>query len=168
MRDALDRYYTPDEVAGKLVRELPISGRVLEPHVGGGAFLRAMPSGVEVTAGDIDPLAPGLTNASRCYVGDFEAHRGSYDWVIGNPPYRHAEAHVRHALTLAPDVAFLLRLAFLESRRRRPFWDEHPPYHVWILSRRPSFTGGATDNSAYAWFWWSTRAPGSLPTMSWL
>lgn len=157
MRDALDRYYTPDDVARRCLElHTWISGEVLEPHVGGGAFVRALEPhrDARLTVGDMDPNAPGLELAPRSYVGDFLEHRGEYDWVIGNPPYKVAEAHVRHALHLADRVGFLLRLAFLESQRRRPFWNTHPPSGVWVLSRRPSFTGGSTDNSAYAWFVW--------------
>jgi hypothetical protein len=154
MRRELDQYYTPDDVARKLVAKLPrIHGRVLEPHVGGGAFARAL-AGHDLTCGDLDPSAPGLPLGRRAYVGEFLDYQESHDWIIGNPPYRDAEAHVRHALKLAPRVAFLLRLAFLESVKRGDLWMNHPPAHVWVLQKRPSFTGGRTDSCAYGWFYW--------------
>jgi hypothetical protein len=151
---------------------------VLEPHVGGGAFIEALVGlDVDVTAGDIDPTAPGLEigargHRGRSYVGDFLEHREKYDWVIGNPPYKGAIDQITHALTLAPRVAFLLRLAFLESRSRAPFWEAHPPAFVWVLTTRPSFlsstTGkGRTDQYAYAWFFWDAIDTGA-PRLGWL
>lgn len=83
------------------------------------------------------------------------ALRGAPDWIVGNPPFTGAEAHVRMALREASvGVAFLLRLAFLESAARIPFWREHPAADVHVLSRRPSFTGSGTDSAAYGWFVW--------------
>ncbi len=149
-----DRYYTPDGVAAALVGVLPrISGTVLEPHAGGGAFARAL-QGHDLTVCDIDHGAPGLELGRRACVGDFLEYTEPHDWIIGNPPYKAAEAHLRHALELAPRVAFLLRLAFLESERRRQLWRAHPPRKVWVLANRPSFTGGRTDSCAYGWFFW--------------
>jgi len=169
VRDQLDRYYTPDKVATALgaVTE-NIKGRVLEPHVGGGAFAGAL-AGQDLTVGDVDPAAPGLDLGKRAYVGDFLDYNTPHDWVIGNPPYKQAEEHIRHALELAPCAAFHLRLAFLESVRRKEFWDLHPPLKVWVLRRRPSFTGGGTDGCAYGWFIWDAyqiRAP-QIGWVSW-
>jgi hypothetical protein len=48
----------------------------------------------------------------------------------------------------------LLRLAFLESKRRFNFWQQYPVNKLYILSQRPSFTGKGTDATAYAWFVW--------------
>ena len=157
-RDPLDRYYTPDAVARACVAVLPeLTGRVLEPHCGGGAFARlvlAKPA-ASLHTGDIDPEAPGRELGSPAFLGSFLEHWETYDWVIGNPPYATAEEHCRHALRLAPRVAFLLRLAFLESQRRISFWAEFPPHTVWVLSARPSFTfDGQTDSAAYGWFYW--------------
>jgi len=82
------------------------------------------------------------------------------NWVVGNPPYLAAEAHIRHALRLAPNVAFLLRLGFLESAKRLSFWGQHPPSEVHVLAQRPSFTGKGTDSAAYGWFVWRTGRAG--------
>ena len=58
--DALERYYTPDDLAAFVVGLLPPVATVLEPHAGGGAFLRALetagPRGdLHVKASDIRP-----------------------------------------------------------------------------------------------------------------
>ena len=175
-RRALDAYYTPDDLAEALVSVLPVQewDTALEPSCGGGAFVRAMQRRkMQVLGMDIDGEAAGLRGLSHAIVADFLAYDFAYHeplWVIGNPPFSDAEAHVRHALDVTDrHVAFLLRLAFLESRKRVPFWREHPPRKVWVLSERPSFTGGATDSCAYGWFWFDKehRGPTELGWLSW-
>lgn len=164
-RRELDAYNTPDEVAERLVRALWFErgAVVLEPHAGGGAFVRALRQrDVIVYANDIaetggaswiDPARCSLGDFLDLQIGQFELIR-ALDWIVGNPPFTDAEAHIRHALTLAPNVAFLLRLAMLESARRRALWAETPLADVFVLPERPSFTGGTTDSAAYAWFVW--------------
>ena len=162
-RVTLDAYYTPDAVAVSCVAATPIADHasVLEPHAGGGAFLRALVRpGRKVAALDINPDAPGLRSPGieSSEVDDFLTwDPGQYrpDWTVGNPPFVGAEAHVRRALSLSRvGCAFLLRLAFLESAERVPFWRDHPPATVLVFNKRPSFTGGKTDSCAYGWFIW--------------
>lgn len=77
------------------------------------------------------------------------------------PPIPVAEKHVRRALALvAPGghVTYVLRMAFLESEDRIPFWKEHGSGNglvtVYALARRLSFTGGSTDATSYGFFHW--------------
>jgi len=168
-----DAYYTPDDVAQKCVATIGYrisKTRIIEPSAGGGAFLRAVLQYAwrsNTVACDVDPDASGLRIAGAHHVGDFLTMPQPEDvaplpvWVIGNPPYKHAMEHVEHALSLAfPEycphggVAFLLRLAFVESEARRAFWRKWPVTELHILSKRPSFTGGKTDSCAYAFFVW--------------
>jgi len=44
----------------------------------------------------------------------------------------------------------------LESKKRKDFWQRHPVNGLYVLSERPSFTGGKTDAAAYAWFVWNS------------
>lgn len=149
----LDSYQTPDPLATALVAELPIptGSWVLEPHAGGGAFVRALRGrGHNVVAVDINPASPIALD----HVGDFLDYRPTEPvaWAVGNPPFRGFEEHVRHALTVAPNVAFLLRLAAMESASRVRLWRSWPLRHVWVLAERPSFTRGGTDSAAYGFF----------------
>ena len=178
-RRALDAYYTPDDLAVRLAGLLDIrrGHTVLEPHVGGGAWARAVrqvhPSAIlHVT--DIDPNAAGrgVDGAISLPAVDFTASNVGdlYDWIVGNPPFGAAETHVRLALSRAYRVAFLLRLAFLESLSRIDLWETHPPAEVHVLAKRPSFTGGGTDSAAYALFIWDQRVTTtrSRPQLSWV
>mgnify|MGYP001607363117 FL=1 len=177
-----DAYYTPPALAEHLVGLLgPWGGRVvLEPSAGGGAFVRALlAAGTEVVfTNDINPDAPGqaLVAPTHRRTKDFlDLARidvwcgGPPDWIVGNPPFRVWREHVEHALTIAPRVAFLLRLAALESRARYDFWQRTPARRVWVLSERPSFTGGGNDNAAYGFFVWERGWAGTteLSVASW-
>jgi predicted RNA methylase len=106
-RIPLDAYYTDDRVALAITREVmrhiiimddpPL--RVMEPHVGGGAFIRAFKSfgnpNIKYTAMDLNPEAEGLALADyKMPGGDFlefaenwNDKRKPYDIVIGNPPF---------------------------------------------------------------------------------
>jgi hypothetical protein len=170
----LDAYYTPDALASFLVNLLPIHGNdlVLEPSAGGGAFVKALLHKTnQVVAIDLNPDAPGLKMVGSA-VCDFldVLPPNPPDWIIGNPPYFNASEHVEHALNCTDrHVGFLLRLAFLESKRRAAFWKKNPCRKVFVLSERPSFTGGRTDNSAYGFFWWDIlhNGPTELEVISW-
>ena len=177
-RAVLDAYFTPDNLAQTLVGTLNLAPRTVawEPHAGGGSFVRALRDvGAEVFASDVNPDAPGLSVCGVGFCADFTKIDRLPDdcrpgWIIGNPPYEQAVSHVRRALSWSGiGVAFLLRLAFLEGKGRIPFWREPPAARVYVLSERPSFTGGKTDSCAYGWFIWDRRHIGAteLCVLSW-
>jgi len=180
-RQAHDAYFTPPALARAVVGALDLPGlhprpRILEPHVGEGAFLNAAlerwPEATYVAFDVVNRQAhcpPGGVFMCEDFLATHEYAK--YELIIGNPPYSRptgrfskkgtpmmehaAEDHVRKALALSNDyVVFLLRLAFLESRERAKFWKAHPCWQVWALSERPSFTGGGTDSCAYGVFIW--------------
>ena len=83
-----------------------------------------------------------------------------FDWSITNPGFYLALEFLKKSLVEADSVAFLLRLNFLGSQKRRAFWQQHPVKTLLVLSERPSFTvNGKTDSTEYAWFIWSSRVP---------
>ena len=182
-RRELDAYYTPDELALACLRWLVRdgfyrAGTVLEPSCGRGAFVRAarVYTARPIVAVDIAPerkLDALAAGAATVHIGDFLGQSlGPFDLIVGNPPFSGAEPHVRHAFSHRGEwgsVAFLLRLAFLESKERRDFWRENPASKVYVFSERPSFTGGRTDSAAYGLFVWQrgwTR-PTELEVVSW-
>lgn len=185
-----DAYFTPPALASAAVGWLERDGylwpriHALEPSAGRGSWINAMARLQPTTmhALDIDPARTLELEALRCrpMLGDFETFDfdecgeplDRYEAIIGNPPYNRAEAHVRRALALRDRfgvVAFLLRLAFLESQERVPFWREHPASKIYVLSERPSFSGGSTDNAAYGVFVWCTwhRGPSQVEVAQW-
>lgn len=168
-RIPLDAYYTEPALARRLVALLPLEQGdiVLEPHVGGGAFIDALIARTGTTplvlvAADVDADAPGLCRPGVEQMPGFDflsellSPEDGISWVVGNPPFNHAQLHVEEALRIAKKgVGFLLRLAFLESATREAFWKKNPPACVYVLTRRPTFTGdGRTDSCAYGFFVW--------------
>lgn len=77
------------------------------------------------------------------------------DLTVTNPPFSLAQEFITKSLQHTRGiVAYLLRLNFLGSQKRKDWWQSRRPSHLYILSKRPSFTGGATDATEYAWFIW--------------
>jgi len=178
-RRPLDAYYTPPEVATKLVARIPNLGTrapaltILEPSCGGGAFVDALGErwrGATIQGIDVDPAAPALHRGwSTIRNMNFLEWREPVDLVVGNPPFNEAQAHCEHAIKVARvGVGFLLRLAFLESSKRIAFWRDHRPHTVTVLWRRPSFTGGGTDSAAYGFFWWDLRQRVTETRLEWV
>lgn len=83
-----------------------------------------------------------------------------------NPPYTHALEFVKVGLSLTRSssvegvVAALLRINWMAGQGRRDFHQAWP-CDVWVLPKRPSFTGdGKTDATEYAWFVWGAEYGG--------
>ena len=162
-----DGFFTPDTLAMTIVAratgDFGAHGPALEPSAGGGAFVRAMaqePSIGHVTAVDLEPATDlRAAGAGTVHVGDFLDYHPerAFRLIAGNPPFRDAQRHVEHALSLLVNrgaLVFLLRLAFLESLSRVEFWRRHHASlrYVDVMHKRPSFTGGGTDSCAYGVF----------------
>lgn len=173
--DALERYYTPDELAAFVVGLLPWAGylRTLEPHAGGGAFLRAIEGhGINPWSLDIDPQSRAVSQYGA-QVGDFldespdsraplvDLH---FDRVIGNPPFSNGEAHIERALSIADEVAFLLPLSRLETPKRGRFYRSKPLRKVWILGER---VWPGSRAIAFFWFVRGWQRPAEIDFVSW-
>lgn len=95
-----------------------------------------------------------------------------YDAVIMNPPYKFALEFVQKSLTVAPVVCAFLRLAFLESSRRRKFFEDFPPRYVAVFrervpcSKNALFPEKESNPTAYAWFIWEKGFKGK-PEIVW-
>lgn len=184
-RQSRDFYPTPALCADRSVALLDIrhGQRVLEPSAGSGNLVRAVLTharqrwgddhGVIVDAVDIDPghLA-GLKRAANgeVHLGNFTRMRRSlgpaegYDWIIGNPPFGAAAAHVRHAMYMARPgghVAFILSSAFMHCYERRPLREQLHLWREYGMEERPPFVGEGTDSVEYSLFVWRrAAAPG--------
>lgn len=160
-----DAYATPrwcvdallDAIAGSdKLRDVGEWADVLDPCCGDGAILTAITDRYsEVRPHGVDLME--RAGPSFAYVADWL----TYEWeaepwpqrtrIVTNPPYRLAADFVRRALMKVHGGWWLLRLPFLGSdRSRRDLW----PFlrEVLVLTPRPSFTGGGTDATEYAWF----------------
>jgi hypothetical protein len=110
-------------------------------------------------------------------VFDFVAmsnHEESYDWMITNPPFRHAEEFVLRGLKVArKGVAVLARSVFLESAGRyRAIFRDTPPTKFAQFTERVPMVKGRLDKKAstatgYAWLVWEKEAA-QLPRLMWV
>lgn len=92
-----DNVYTPDKIAKLIVSMFPLSGRILEPCRGKGAFFKYMPEGAdwcEITEGK-----------------DFFDYKQPVDWIITNPPYSTFNEFLKHSFEIADNVVFLTPIA---------------------------------------------------------
>jgi hypothetical protein len=96
--------------------------------------------------------------------------------ILTNPPYRHANRFVEHALTLCPRVIMLCRLAFLESECRSRILDTGMLAAVHVLKRRlpmmhrQGWSGPRASNAIpFAWFVWNRNhnAPAIVDRITW-
>ena len=168
VRSPYDFYPTPREVIDNLlINRICIEGTVLEPCCGDGVIVQALRNDcgarVQVDAIEIDEShspqlkSAGIDNVQFC---DFLTANITkrYDYIITNPPFSLAQEFIEKSLTLADKgVIMLLRLNFLGSQKRHDFWIKNPPSAIYVLSKRPSFTGNGTDNQDYAWFVWDKK-----------
>jgi adenine-specific DNA-methyltransferase len=93
------QYFTPRSIRNELLRQLPkeyVNPKILDPACGTGEFLVSaaehFPTAV-IEGWDVDPklitIARNMSPNSKLFVKDSltESQTGTYDFVIGNPPY---------------------------------------------------------------------------------
>lgn len=168
-----DLYETPPVATRALMAAEKLPMRIWEPAVGYGAIARELHlGGHNVIGTDLVDYGCGFA------VRDFLNNEASPDCdaIVTNPPFKHAMEFVRFGLERAPLVIMLLRLAFLESERRRPILDNGMLARVHVfrnrlpMMHRDGWTGNKVSNpTAFAWFVWdrSHKGPTELRRLSW-
>ena len=168
-RKPSDDYQTPFQLARAICKalgnEIPNPKLVWEPSAGLGHFVAASkdlwPTAV-VHAVEVrqECEANLLTLTEHVHIKPWEDldldALPPPDLIIGNPPYEFALEHLMLSLKRvmpAGHVAFLLRMAFLNSQERvRALWEKNVGFRYLLpLAQRPSFTGDRrTEHSEYA------------------
>lgn len=173
-RQPQDLYETPTWCVTRLLDRVWLPpGHWIEPAAGRGAIMRAVEEhpryrafrpfeprvrweAVEINDAfehDLEPYAGTALSIGASFLDEgFPA--GCKDVLITNPPFSLALDFVRAALPIAPWVVMLLRLNFIASRARAGVFSREMP-DVYVLPNRPSFTGGGSDATEYAWFVWT-------------
>lgn len=170
-----DLYETPVVAVRALLSVEPLPHRIWEPACGPGnivAELRAAER--EVIATDLTYHACPGQLAGVNFLKQRQAPLG-IDTIVTNPPFKHAHEFVSKALELCPRVIMLLRLAFLESERRRDILDGGRLARVHVFRKRlpmmhrAGWTGPkATSAVAFAWFVWEASSESTtLSRLSW-
>ncbi len=144
MRHPNDFYPTPTWCFENLPIDWGDFATAHEAGAGDGRIVRFLENkGIETTYSEIEEGK------------NFFDYNEDVDLIFTNPPFSLAQEFIEHAMSLAPTVIMLLRINFLGSQKRYDFWQQFPPDGLFILSKRPSFTGKGTDSIDYAWFVWS-------------
>ncbi|MEP3892481.1 hypothetical protein [Pseudophaeobacter sp.] len=163
-RDSLDNFPTPPWATRALLEHIIEQGgytdhlSCLEPACGAGHMAKVLAEYFgSVSASDVYDYGYGD-------IADFlsaDVERGSYDWVITNPPFRLAEEFITHGLKVARrGVAVLVRTVFLESvGRYERIFSSTPPSAVAQFVERVPMVKGRLDKKAstatgYAWVIW--------------
>ncbi len=160
-RAAYDYYATEPKAARLLMEVEEFSPVIWECACGEGHLVREFEkAGYIVYASDLIDRGLGtqldfLTTASPPVKG--------MD-IVTNPPYSIAREFIEHALEISPDgtkVAMFLKIQFLESKGRKPFFLKYPPKTIYVSSDRlhcalnGDFVRYSKSNAiCYAWFIW--------------
>lgn len=177
---AVDLYPTPSQVTRALLSVERFPGGIWEPCAGRGdmaAVLRA--AGNTVRASTIEEGRWDKHAPKHRVEGDVDFLRqeeASHPNIVTNPPFRHAEEIVRHAIDLKPaKVAMLLNLKWLGSvGRARGIFVETPPARVHVIADRVSMFPAdwdgprGTSTETMAWFVWEWPFARRSPAIGWL
>lgn len=156
----LDAYYTPAWCTKRALENIPLPfGRGvtwLEPCAGDRSISYLISQSLSGTGTQLeeDDIAWGEGGNFFEKRGLAGVYGSAYDVIFTNPPYSIANQFLSHALGLARNVVFLMRLNYLAGHKRAEFMRDFTP-DVYVLPERPSFTGdGKTDATEYAWMHW--------------
>lgn len=167
--DGPDFYPTPAWAVRALCDQVRFVGSILEPCCGMGHMSRALADrGYDVISRDLHDRGHGCAGHDAMHL------QGPVDNVVTNPPYGIATDLLPKLLAECQGkVALLLRLSFLESRRRYPLFQEHPPSLILVFSERLSMApygvdvqGGGTIS--YAWFIWDCSFQTNVTELRWI
>lgn len=166
-----DLYQTPPHATEALLRVEQFKGEVWEPASGRGAIAKVL-EGHELRVTSSDIMLDGYGHGGVDFLDPGSFRR--VDNIVTNPPYRDALQFVEKALTCVDrKAAFLLKLTFLESRRRKSFFECSPPSRVWVFSDRLTMWPDGDEKPsnggtiAYAWFVWDKQSQ-DVGRLGWL
>lgn len=172
-----DLYQSPPEAVHALLKVEALPDCLWEPACGPGAIVRVLRgAGHVVYATDlVDYDSPDQDEAGWDFLLEQQLPIG-VQAIVTNPPFKLAHEFVAHALKLCPKVVMLLRLAFLESDRRRDILDTGKLARVHVFRKRlpmmhrDGWEGPrASSGMAFAWFVWDMdhKGPTELNRISW-
>jgi hypothetical protein len=170
-----DCYETPHVAVHALLRVEKLPPFIWEPACGSGHIVSALrEAGHTVLATDLVDYGCPDSESGRDFLMEFQETDAQA--IVTNPPFKLAGEFVAKALDLCPRVIMLLRLAFMESERRRPILDNGHLARVHVFRKRlpmmhrAGWEGRkANSGMAFAWFVWDRAhtGPTELHRISW-
>ena len=170
-REANDYYATEPKATELLLEAEKFSHHVWECACGQGHISKTLEkNGYKVFSTDLIDRGYGQ-------VQDFLKFESFVDCdIISNPPFALAEDFVEHAMRIVRDgikVVFLLKIQFLEGKRRKKLFEKYPPKYVIVNSERQHCCKNAEFNKltattqCYAWYVWEQGFNGR-PEIMWI
>lgn len=171
-RKKADFYPTPPDVTIALMdfliakADLREQAVVWEPACGDGAMAKVMATyGCGVIASDLREDS-GYGNSGVNFLQTHPTEQWQMpEWIITNPPFNLAADFIRHSLSIAPNVAMLLKSQFWHAQRRAGLFRDHPPSYILALTWRPAFLEKERGKSPLMDVIWCVWSHGhNLPT----
>jgi hypothetical protein len=167
-RQGHDWYCEPGYTVRSLFDRVRFTGPIHDPCCGRGMIPTiAAEYGHQASGSDLVHRGQGVGGI------DFLTDNTQRQTLIFNPPFKIAAAFVLHALDVAPEVAVLVKVQFLNSQSRYDqLYSRRPPSFVLVLSRRPSMPPGDVNQKPrngtdeFTWLVWGTTALG-VTTLDW-
>lgn len=103
---AADIVYTPRDVATRIIGNFPLTGIVLDPSRGKGAFHDSFPDHVTKKWCEIEEGQ------------DFFDFHERVDWIMTNPPWSKIREFLRHGMRIADNIVYLSLFNHFVTRRR--------------------------------------------------
>ncbi len=158
-RQSEDYYATEPLVAELLLEIMPDLNNIWECACGEGHLARVFNN-----AGKLNK-ATDLIDRGYGATEDFLLSKESYHNgdIVTNPPYKHAQQFVEHALSLVDVgryVCMFLKVLFLEGKARKELFTKFPPKVIYVSSSRINcakngdFQTYTSSAIAYAWYVW--------------
>lgn len=157
-RQEQDFYATSPEAAEYLIKIEDLHRNIWECACGKGHLSKVFVDyGFSVKSTDL--IDRGYGNGGVDFLETTDVWQGD---IVTNPPYKHAEDFIRHALEIVPDgskVCMFLKIQFLEGKARKKLFAEYPPKRIWVSSSRIKcgMNGEFSESAsmmALAWYVW--------------
>lgn len=167
MRSPADFYATPAwcvELVWPIIAPFYAGLTVLDPCAGDGAILRALPGSTPRCGVELNPrrvlecTRAGIDCLHADYLSETDMPWAGGVGILTNPPYSLVDAFIERSLALCPDapVTMLLSVGFVGAQKRADLLRE--PFDLYLLPRRPHFTGSGSAMAGYGWFSWGPHA----------
>lgn len=174
-REQNDYYATPPIAVEELLKREKFSKYILEPAVGGGSIAEVMKSHGHIVQ-SMDIVDRGYEGTEvRDFLQTSKNDLICSPDIITNPPYSIATEFVEHALDISMDsvkVAMLLKIQFLETKKRLTLFRKYPPKFIYVFTNRIACAkngnfNGESSAVCYAWFVWK-KGSISEPVVRWI
>lgn len=165
-REENDFYATEPKAVELLLAEETFANNILEPCCGQKHITNILEqAGYTVKSSDLIDRGVGADIQDFFKITEWDGD------IISNPPYKNALDFVKHSLEIVKEgskVAMFLKILFLEGKKRKEFFEKHPPKVIYVASGRLNCAKNAEFDKypssavCYACFVWEKGFKGEL------